>query len=391
MAPRFFRGWFARVAAVLVLANSMSATVEASQQANLSLYCFSVRLGSATVQPAVGFVYRFDASVFDDGTVNGELWPTTGETDPTSHATVMQLTVPGVSDPLKTILYLDVPLLNDANLNDLYDFFEVTRAVSGAKSTGSFTFDDGMDVYLGVADAVWTRSIGAAQGTCKLHLKSADLALDVTFNVPFEIFKYNGTLTYTPEPLSIPTLVDLVREGTLEGAGNRITGAFDLVRTNINELGYLAGHWTNSAGLDLSFISSQDNGGYLLRGPLRTNYFSSMYFDDGLPETPATGEYQTWFMDVYDPNDVDHNHVPDLSDEPPVASPPVLVGLVNTAATLKLKFNASAGQNVVVEATDGLIPAAWATVRQIAATGGTDEVDLGPPGDGARFFRLRGP
>ncbi len=376
---------------VLLLTPLTPLRAGASLPATLSFHCFSVRLASTTVQPTPGFVYRFEASLFNDGTINGELWPTVGETDPTSHATVMSLTVPGIDSPLRTVLYLDVPLLKDANLNALYDFFEVIRPVAGAKSVGQFAFDDGMDVFQGTAEALWTREAGTSQGTCKLRLKSTDLALDVTFSVPFEIYKYQGTLTYTLGPVAVPSLVDLTREGAPAGGADRIQGIFNLVRTNSSELGYLAGGWTNSSAGTLAFLSSAGNAESLLRGPLRTNYSTSLWIEDGLPATPETGEYQRWFLDIYDPNDSDHNRIPDLSDDIPDPGPIQLLGLTFRGASLRLTLTAPSGQAVVVEASDGLASPLWTPVTQTSATGGVDELDLGPLVTGARFYRLRSP
>ena len=384
-----FRGmlfWF-----FLLLTPFIPLRAGAALPANVSFYCFSVRLASTTAQPSPGLVYRFEASLFNDGTFNGELWPTVGETDPTSHATVMSLTVPGIDSPLRTILYLDVPLLKDANLNALYDFFEVTRPVAGSKSTGQFTFDDGMDVFQGTAEALWTRESGSSQGSCKLRLKSTDLALDITFSVPFEIYKYQGTLTYTLGPVAVPSLVDLTREGAPAGGADRIQGIFNLVRTNSSELGYLAGGWTNSSAGTLAFLSSAQNGESLLRGPLRTNYSTSLWIEDGLPATAETGEYQRWYLDIYDPNDSDHNHIPDLSDDISSPGPIQLLGLAIRGASFRLTLTASSGQSVVVEASDTLASPLWSPVTQTNATGGVDEVDLGPQAAGTRFYRLRSP
>lgn len=382
-----FRGMLIWV--LLLLSDPVPLRAGSTVPANLSFHCFSIRLESATAQPAPGFTYRLEVSGFNDGTVNGELWPTVGETDPTSHATFMALTVPGIDSPLRTLLYLDVPLLKDANLNAIYDFFEVSRPVTGVKSSGQFTFDDGMDVFQGTAEALWTRDSGASLGSCKLRLKSADLALDVTFLVPFEIYKYQGTLGYTLGPVAVPALVDLTREGPPAGGTDRIQGFLNLVRTNSSELGYLAGAWTNSASGTLAFLSSAANGESLLRGPLRTNYSTSMWIEDGLPSTPAKGEFQRWFLDVYDPNDSDQDRIPDLSDDLPSINPITLVGLALQGANLRLTLTASPGQTVVVEANESLAGSVWNAVTQVRATGGADGVDLGPPATGARFFRLR--
>ena len=189
--------------------------------------------------------------------------------------------------------------------------------------------------------------------------------------------------------MAVPSLVDLTREGAPAGGADRIQGIFNLVRTNSSELGYLAGGWTNSSAGTLAFLSSAGNAESLLRGPLRTNYSTSLWIEDGLPATPETGEYQRWFLDIYDPNDSDHNRIPDLSDDLPSAGPISLLGLTLRGASLHLTLTASSGQAVVVEASDTLASPTWTPVTQTNASGGVDEVDLGPQSAGARFYRLR--
>jgi hypothetical protein len=86
--------------------------------------------------------------------------------------------------------------------------------------------------------------------------------------------------------------------------------AFERSATNdVDVMKIHPGLYTNAFGQELLF---EEN--FLFRSEtVSSNYFGLIFFDDGDLTTPGA-DYYDWVVSIQDPNDVNSNEVPDLSD-----------------------------------------------------------------------------
>jgi hypothetical protein len=273
----------------------------------------------------------------------------------------------------------------DSNRNGVWDFFEADLGLANARSDGEFVLADGFDTP-GTVDLVWARPAGSTAGTCTLALRIPDYGVQLTFTHAFEILDYRGTLTYSVHGTDIPSSIALNRFGAL-GA---LQGPWPLTRIDQDELAFGAAGWTNELGDVLQVYGSEITEITLFRGARGTNYYTTLITDDGLPSTPAQGEYQIWTLNIFDGNDRDRDRVADLSDDPPPPSPPQLQ-LRRAGPTILGRIAGEVGQSVTLEQTPALPATAWTAVQTLTLTNLVQEVDLGPPSSPCLFWRARTP
>jgi len=353
----------------------------AANEAQALFHCLSVRLAPASLTQA-GLTYTLAATSADDGTINDEISLSENPDWPYFYTTRLRLTDPTAAAPIAFEAYFDLPN-PDLNRNGASDFLEVNLRVNRAVSLGEFIPEGAFDTA-GTLDLTWDRAAGASTGTCRLRLVLADLGLDLTFQHLFEVFDYRGSVAYGGSGTNISGEASLVRLG----APGSLRGPFPLTRLDENELRYPATAWTNELGQPLRLYAWDELESPLLRGALGTNYYGTLGTADGRPSTPTTGEYQLWFISLFDPNDSNGNGIPDLSDSPPPPEPPRL-GWRREADKLWLQVQAQEGRRLVLEQAQRLPATNWSALPPITLTNAVQDIALPPPEIPPAFWRAR--
>jgi hypothetical protein len=359
-----------------------------ANEARMLMNCTSVRVSTASVKQS-GQTYALGFTT-DDSEVNGEWYVSDGNA---RYASLALLDVPGFGGPMAFSFYVDLPNITDTDADLVTDFFQVSRAVSGADTTGTMTLDTGEDVIQGFVTATWNRAAGATTGTVQLRVNLVrDLFLPVlTFTHPFEIYQYDGKLTYTVKGAKVEAAVNLMRQGK----AGQFTGPFPMTRRSQTELVRAEAGWFgpgNEAYTVLGSVGATAEEMLLVRGATASNYSGSFYFLDGVPSTPFLDEYDLWNVQIIDPNDADGNHIPDLTDGTEYEQPAGPVAkLVAVGDQLTLTITAKSGQQVVIEQRADLDAAAWEEVETRTLAADSEDVSLTAPAEGARFYRVRTP
>jgi hypothetical protein len=102
-------------------------------------------------------------------------------------------------------------------------------------------------------------------------------------------------------------------------------------------------------------------------------------------------DYLTWVLSIDDPNDADHDMIPDFSDDP--QGPPLprrpLLSLARTATNFQLTISGDVGHDHQILEAASVDAVAWSTNQTVKLA--TDpQVILLPAADaGTKFFRVR--
>ena len=359
---------------LLTLGLSLSPiTGHGSQTATARIFCFSLRFQ----QGMNSFGETLDLSTIS-GTPNGELALYYFGTN--SHISGFALDYSGF--PIEGTIYVDVPLDADANGNGFFDFFEVSQGVSDVTS-GYFT-TGGSD---GTVQATWNRAASTKDGTCVLALTSNQYGFLGDFTHAFELIEYAGPLSYIPGSNTVTGSVNLTQTGN---PANQLQGPVQFVKSTtdrFNELTLQAGGWTNAAMQTLTFTDDL----FLRDLSLLTNYYGFVDFDDGDPNT-SDPDYYTWFLSIDDLNDVDHDGIPDFSDDPQASSGrrPLLT-LARGATNLLLTISGDVGRLHEIQQVSTVTSTNWQLVASVTLTNDPQVVSLPLPSAGPAFWRARVP
>jgi hypothetical protein len=263
------------------------------------------------------------------------------------------------------ILNLNVPFNVDANGNGFSDFFEVARPVSSIMTAGTFSFDSGG----GSASATWSRAAGSKNGTCVLTLQMLG-----SFAHTFEIAEYTGNLAYAPGSNTVSGTVSLSQTGN---AGNQFFGPLSFVKSSANRFNLLqlqAGVWTNALSQTLAFSTNA----FYRDSTWPTNYYGYVEFNDG--------DYKLWTLSIDDPNDADHDGIPDFSDDPvPPARRPLLTLNLGTT-NLMLFISGDVGRSHLIQTNASLASTNWQLAQSITLATDPQTVSLPFP-TGITFWR----
>jgi hypothetical protein len=326
--------------------------------------------------------YSLDLTTLQYG-VNGELTPSGGSYD---HAAYLVLTDELFGGQLPGTMYLNVPDTGDADGDGFNDFFEVSQPVS-ATSSGTYSIP-GLQLS-GTVQANWGRLAGSHSGTCVLTFNYSGFYTFEVFTHSFELIEYTGPLTYIPGSNTVNCSLSLTQT---DNPGPLMQGPAQVVKVAANRFNQLTlqpGTWTNESLQTLTY----DYDTYYRDMILLTNYYG--YFDFYNPANPtAYYPYGTWILSIDDTNDVNHNGIPDFSDDPPSALPsrPSLT-LRRTATNLWLTIRGDVGH--VHQVQDSLsLPASktatnWQTVLSVTLTNSPQDVSLPLPSSTTRFWQIR--
>ncbi len=364
--------------------------------AKMLFHCTSVKIEPAIVK-ALGD-HRLSFNFSNTDTENGELaFLDEPGVDPVTGDSVMQnsafkLTAPGFGVPIEGEIYFETPQL-DTNRNGVDDIFEVDLAQPSTSKKGFLTFVSIADETVnGTVVAQWERAAGSTRGT--VQLKISFPGYQQTFLHPFEVFEYAGSLNYQRTGTNVTASVDLLRQGAV-GA---LSGAWPLHIADADSLRQDGGAWV-AGKPELKFEATSLDGGVpiydVLRGGLNTNYFGALQYLHGSPVDPVPLDYALWNFDIFDPNDADHDRIPDLTDPdftggtPPLTVPKITIVL--EAVAPRLHLTGGTNTDYVIEKSDSLGPVVWSPIstNRPTAIGGID-VPLPTKGaNGLRFWRAR--
>jgi hypothetical protein len=341
-----------------------------AETANARLWCLSLRFQ----QGSDSFGDTLDLSTIS-GSANGELEPYNGLTSISGFS----LDISGL--PVNGTMQINLPPVADVNNNGFNDFFESALAV-GATTTGSYTAGP----EKGSVTATWQRGAGSKDGTCVLHLVDSIYGDLGSFHHTFSLLEYTGPLLFTPGSNEVTGSVSLLQTGD---PTSQIQGPVQFVKVSTNRFNRLIlqpGEWTNSAAQLLSFTNDL----YRRDLPWTTNYYGFVEFADGDPNT-AEPDYLTWLLSIDDPNDANHNTIPDFSDDPQNAVSPRApqLALTSSSSNLVLSVSGDIGHLIDVQQTLSLPATNWQTVLSVTLTNDPQVISVPYSNAPSAFWRAR--
>jgi hypothetical protein len=311
--------------------------------------------------------------------INGELTLDIFFDSGHSHATYLEVEDFTFGMKLQGAMALDVSDERDVDQNGLVDFYETAQAVENQVTTGRFT----LDAYgNGTLTATWNRAAGSKDGTCVLRFK-LNAFQTLVFSHGFEIFEFKGKVDYAPGQTNVTGQVSLQQEGNPD---SRIEGPIQFLKTPsdpANELDLMAGGWTNSVGQTLTYLDEA------FQRVMGTNYFGYITYEDGDPGT-AEQDYFLWNLLITDPNDRDHDAVPDFSDDPPSSNPrkPTLT-LARGNGSLQLTIAGEVGRLHEIQQATHVAATNWVAVSSVTLTNDPQVVSLPVPSLTPAFYRVQ--
>lgn len=350
---------------------------QSAEIANATAFCYSLRFQRG-IDPNGNYYLDFSSL---NGSVNGELAPdflASGYT----HSAYLSLVDELLGETLSGALALDVPDAGDANGDGFPDFFQVSQGVTNLPSSGAYN----LTMYgNGSTTATWNRPAGSKDGTCVLRMNLMPFQ-PVAFSFGFELLEYKGPLSYMPSKTNVNGSATLVQTGN---ASSTFNGAVHFVKSStdrFNELTLQPGTWTNEVPLPVSYTThlfSRD-----LRWP--TNYYGYLEFADNT--TPgAFYPYGLWLLSIDDLNDVNHNGIPDFSDDPAGAGLPrqPRIELLPGTTNLVLTVHGDTGHVHEIQALSDLGTTNWQGVVSVTLTNDPQAVSLARPLGGLTLWRVR--
>lgn len=349
----------------------------AAPTAQVHLHCRSLRFSRGLATDSVGFQWRMDCTTIAAG-MNGEVAPdffNSGYTNSTYVDLFSELY--GTTD--QGAMVVDIPDTGDANGNGLIDFFEVSQAVAPITSPGAYQISGFGN---GSFTAHWSRDAGANYGYCSYSLPSP-IGGTLIFLHSFELMEFKGQLAYTPGATNVAGVASL----SDTNSGNTLDGPVVFVKTatnRFNQLTLQSAFLTNAALQTLSLFT---NTTILRRTANPTNYFGPVEFNDGDPNT-VEEDYYSWWISVDDPNDTDHDAIPDFSDD--LASPQPrrpLLFLSRGTTNLLLTISGDGGHMHRILESTNLVTGNWKTNLSVTLTNDPQTVSLPLPPAGSKFWR----
>ena len=282
--------------------------------------------------------------------------------------------------------YLYLPDFTDANSNRFDDFFEVSRPVVNATSTASYNYYDPqvMDYYNGNIYITWNRAAGSKTGTVSMQVVDTVLGnYWGTMHGTFEIIEYKGTLAYTPSAASVSGTLNV----TQTGSNNTFSGSVQFVKSDTNRFDSLI--LQPGTLTDASVQANVFTNHYFFRDEgWPTNYAGYVQFDnDG--NSASFYPFAVWVLSINDPNDANHNGIPDFSDDAAVAPPnPPLLSLAVTTSNMLLSVSGDINHTIKIQVRGDLSAGGWTDVTSFTLTNPTVVVPLTASGP-VSFWRAQ--
>ena len=259
-----------------------------------------------------------------------------------------------------------LPLIPDSNNNGVPDFYESSLPVEPSSTSGEF---EDPQQNLGNVSVTWSRPAGSAVGACEIQLVGS--AVIATFDLPFTLLEYSGTLDYAVTTNGIKGSVAMTNET------QSLTGSILFKTKSADELEAASSGWVSGNNF-LTWIS----GGSLHR--TGNNFVGDIIFADGDPGT-SIPDYRIWTLWISDFNYTNHNGIPDLS-EPPAAFLPPTLAIARSADGFQLTLAGNKNRTYAVERTAQLPASEWQTIQTFVLTNEVQSLTL-PADEPTAFWR----
>ncbi len=281
--------------------------------------------------------------------------------------------------------------MTDANNNRFPDFFELARSASYTTTGDYYFYDSGLGGYdTGlITSAVWTRSAGSRSGSYAFTFYDTTSGVPTgywgTFRGTFKVLEYTGTLSYTPGSSVVTGTINLVQTGV---PANTWQGAIQFAKVSsdrFNSMTNQPGSWINGSSQIYNFTNH-----YFFRDPnYPTNYAGYIEFDnDG--DLSSLYPYAAWVLSITDTNDVNHNGIPDFSDDPSTLPPPrrPLVSLTRTSTNLLFTIHGDINHLHEIQQVPVITSTTWQPVISVTLTNDPQVVPVAFP-TSSTFYRVR--
>jgi hypothetical protein len=348
-----------------------------SETARATIFCYSPHFQRGV---ELNGNYCLDVTSIPGG-INGELaldFFNSGY----SHSGYLSLVDELLGQTLTGQLALDVPDGGDLNHDGFPDFFQITQGVTNLVSTGAYH----LDLYgSGSTTATWNRNAGSKDGDCSLTMKLLPFQT-LTFDLPFEIMEYKGSLTYAPATTNVSGSLKLVQTGNAASLMNGMVQFVKAPANRYNELTLQAGAWTNQSQRFLSYVSHVIN----REESWPTNYYGYLEFDDD-SNLATPFPYAVWMLSIDDPNDTDRDGIPDFSDDPTAGASPrrPLLELIQNGTNLVITLHADVGHLHEIQRVPDLFSTNWLTAASLVLTNDPQSVLIPLPSEAASFWRVK--
>jgi hypothetical protein len=348
---------------------------QASENAQATIFCYSLQLQEG-IDPDAN--YYLDLTSLS-GSVNGELAPDFFASGYT-HSSYISLKDELLGDTLSGDLVLDVPSGGDANGDGFPDFFQVSQGVTDLPSSGAYF---NLQIYGNHSvTALWNRSAGSASGNCVLSMQLMPFQ-PVRFSFSFRVLEYRGPLAYTPTATNVSAGLSLIQT---DNPGSSLNGVVQFVKSPTNrfdELTLQAGTWTNDSQQPMTYMDNE-----FLRDPRwPTNYFGYLQFTDN-SNPGAFYPYALWMLSIDDTNDVNHNSIPDFSDDPSFAPPrQPRLDIMPTPTNLIVTVHGDVGRLHEIQQRSNFGSSDWQTSFSLTLTNDPQQISIALPAGGTEFWR----
>jgi hypothetical protein len=350
----------------------------AAQTAQARMFCLSLHFQRGTANDMFGFRWTMDMTTFDFG-LNGELAP--GFWGPAyTNGAYFELSEELGGEIYSGGMALDTPDLADANNNGFADFFEISQAVPSLQVQGAYNLPD-FGTGWRAFNAMWYRDAGSGIGALTYTIPNP-FGGNLSFYHQFELIEYAGPLANSPGSNANAVLASLSL--TNANSMSTLVGPLSFVKSptnRINRLTLQSTFLTNDARQVLTLYT---NTTFVRRTGHPTNYYGNVEFDDGDLNTAGYEDYYTWQLSIDDPNDTDHDGIPDFSDDPPGPQLSLTLGPTNLLLTIR----GVVGRLHQIQETSNLSSGNWRTNLPLLLTNNPQTVAIPLPATTPTFWRV---
>ena len=363
----------------------------AAQTVPVRMYCLSLQINDSSDQYFDRISLNFAARPESAGEL-GPFWPV--------GPSYYDITFPGVDYYGSNLTMYDsyyhryysggmnvsLPLADDLNNNRFPDFFEVALSASSQTSGGYTLYLNSSTTESGMITATWTRAAGSATGNYQwvFYNTSGPLPSDWfgTFSGQFKILQYTGTLTYTPGNTTVSATLNLTSPtNTLQGTILFTKDPSDPHDSLTNQPTILMNGSSQSVNITNHWFTRDPN--------YPTNYAGYVEFDDD-GDLTSVYSYAIWVLSINDPNDSNHNGIPDFSDDSTFVPPPrrPLVSYNRTGTNLLFTIHGDVNHVHEIQQVSSISSANWQSVVSVTLTNDPQVVPVSFP-SGPAFYRVR--
>jgi hypothetical protein len=340
----------------------------AAQPLQVRCVCFSVLIRPADLR-MLGITYHNEVGVYDTDIHNGELSLAPPEFNYTHWGTFFY-TDPNTLEEIPLNFVVDLPSNADGNILLL----EYSLAVS-KRTIGQYIDPEG---NVGTFKADWAKAANSTTGTVKITF---DFMGTAAFTHNLEIFSYSGEIaSYTRDGAKINAPVTLLRDGAPD---QKLIGPLVMSADAMDKVSLTSTNFTTEAGVAWNWFAPEtfDRSG--------NEYYQFLGVIDGTPPD-APEDFNTWVLDIVDPNDDDSDGIPNLSDFTPPAIPQPTLDISKIPTGIRVIVHGDIGRTYTLQSTPTISPTVWFDFLEIKPDANPYLIDL-PATDTATFYRLRTP